>query len=278
MKNRFSHAFEVPALSLTVSSRARAARPFRLVIDQSIGFGSGELVCVMGANGSGKSTFLHLLSGISTQTFKNTSKNSLNNGSVLLWQRPVSHYSLLDLARMRATLQQFEQISSLSVEACVRLSEYPFGPIDYSSEHPIECSMDSYLTAFGLQDLKQVPLDELSGGQRQRVHLARVFWQCELMFGMKLNPPILIMDEPMNHLDFNGQRQLIAQLLKLKERGALVIVSSHLLDIVHVASRCVLFDCGRLMRDKQWSDESLAQRMAWVAQVLSPLNQEGLVS
>jgi ABC-type multidrug transport system ATPase subunit len=98
------------------------------------------------------------------------------------------------------------------------------------------------------------------------------------MFGMKLNPPILIMDEPMNHLDFNGQRQLIAQLLKLKERGALVIVSSHLLDIVHVASRCVLFDCGRLMRDKQWSDESLAQRMAWVAQVLSPLNQEGLVS
>ncbi len=262
-KNR-SCAFEIPALSLTVSSRARAVRPFCLVIDQPITFGSGELVCVMGANGSGKSTFLHLLSGISTHTFKSTSKNnSKNNSDVRLWQRPVSQYSLLDLARMRATLQQFEQMSGLSVEACIGLSEYPFGACS------TQYSMETYLTSFGLQDLKQAPLDELSGGQRQRVHLARVFWQCELMFGMGGNPPILIMDEPMNHLDFSGQKQLIAQLLKLKDRGALVMVSSHLLDIVHVASRCVLFDNGKLVHDKHWSDESLPNRMAWVEQVLS---------
>ena len=115
-------AFEIPSLSLSVRSGGRSTQSFALVIEQALHFCPGEFVCVMGLNGSGKSTFLRLLSGLSHASF-----STKNKPDIMLWQQVLPVYSLLDLARLRACLQQFEQVSGMSVETCIRLSESQFG-------------------------------------------------------------------------------------------------------------------------------------------------------
>jgi iron complex transport system ATP-binding protein len=229
---------------------------FQLEIKLPLDVRSGEWIVVLGSNGSGKTTFLNVLSGLSG-FFPNTLS------FVFLNQKPLTQHSLNELARQRAFLSQFESHNPLTVASTIRLSELPFPDVTTSQ---LNSTFNQLLVDFGLLELKDVTLAELSGGEYQRTHLARVFWQCELM--QQITPaatPLLLLDEPLNHLDLKGQYQLIKKINQLKKAGGVIISSSHQLNLLSHCDRLFLFKQGHLLEDvsntKQNSNPHLNQKL-----------------
>jgi iron complex transport system ATP-binding protein len=174
----------------------------------------GELWCVLGPNGSGKTTLLHTLAGL----------RAPGAGSIALKGRALADWPLDELARQRGLLPQAQHDAfSAAVTDVVLLGRHPhLGRWAWESEHDRRLA-HAALQAMDLTALADHDVTTLSGGERQRVGIAALLAQ---------DPPLLLLDEPVAHLDLHHQVTALEHLRRLtRERGRAVLMSIHDLNL-----------------------------------------------
>ncbi len=174
---------EVTGLSVFRSGKA-------LLMDLSFTLNEGDWLAIVGPNGAGKSTLMKALCG-----------EWQAEGSIRLDGRSLASMSPRERSREIGLMDQtaFGQFA-FTVEEVVRMGRYPYrrGLLHVGDPGEDE-AVARALTQTGLTALKDRSVLTLSGGERQRVALAQTLCQ---------HPPLLLLDEPVNHLDLSYQQSL----------------------------------------------------------------------
>jgi putative ABC transport system ATP-binding protein len=208
----------------------------------------GEFVAIMGASGSGKSTFMNLVGCLDRPS----------RGRYLLEGQDVSQLSKVDLAHIRNqrigfVFQGFNLLARTSALENVEL------PLIYSGvthEERMERARES-LRIVGLEKREHHHPAQLSGGQQQRVAIARALVN---------RPSILLADEPTGNLDSRTSVEIMEIFQRLnEERNITILLVTHEPDIARYAKRIVVFRDGKVRRD------SLVEGRAIASEVLPTL-------
>ena len=191
----------------------------------------GDVLCVLGPNGTGKTTLIKCINGL----------HKVNEGEVYLNGANIQNLSFRDISRTVGYIPQGHVPSfPFTVFDVVLMGRSPYVNITSSpKEKDREIAMNA-LETLGIEDLKDKSYTNLSGGERQLVFLARVLAQ---------EPDLLILDEPTNHLDFGNQIKLLEIIEQLSKLGLAVIMSSHYPDHAFLAASKVA-----IMKDKGFID------------------------
>lgn len=190
----------------------------------------GEIICILGANGCGKTTLLNCLNG----TFK------LKSGRILLFGKDLSKLSVTDRAKkMGFVFQEHSAPFPFSVLEVVRMGRAPhLGLFASPAARDTEVAINA-LKQVGMSHLIQKPYTQISGGERQLVLIARTIAQ---------GPDIILMDEPTSHLDFKNQSLVLTIIKRLAQTGISIILSTHLPNhALLYASRVALMEDGRFL-------------------------------
>ncbi|MGH7266920.1 MAG: ABC transporter ATP-binding protein [Candidatus Rokuibacteriota bacterium] len=194
--------------------------------------GGGEILGVIGPNGSGKTTVIRLVSKVHVP----------ERGELSLDGVPLGRLSRRALARQVAVVPQELAVPfPLTVEELCLMGRHPhMGARLFEAPEDVARARDAMARADVL-DLADQPLDALSGGERQRAALARALAQ---------EPRLLLLDEPTSHLDLRHQREIVGLLRRLnRDRGTTIVLVSHDLNLAgEVADRLLLLRCGRVAR------------------------------
>lgn len=198
----------------------------------SVSVGEGEFVGLVGPNGSGKTTFLNLL----TRVLKP------ERGSIILDGTELQSYPARELARKVAVVpQESTIIFPFSVSEVVLMGRAPHLKTILEREEDFEIANEA-MRMTGVDHLASRPVTQLSGGEKQGVIIARALAQ---------RPSILLLDEPTAFLDIKHQVDIYDILTRLnRERGMTIIAVSHDLNLAsHYCQRVLVFKEGRLMFD-----------------------------
>lgn len=188
----------------------------------------GELVGLVGATGSGKSTLVQVLAGLLKPT-----GGSLEYGADV---DPTALYRSLGIVFQQPEDQLFE----VSV-----FEDVAYGPRQLGiGDEEVKARVHRALAALGMdrEDLLTRSPFDLSGGEKRRVAIAGI---------LAMEPKVLVFDEPTAGLDAEARRRLLHTLRELHEkRGQTVVVVSHDMDLLaSLASRMVVLERGRVLAD-----------------------------
>ena len=207
----------------------------------SLTIGAGEFVAVMGASGSGKSTFMNLIGCLDRPTA----------GSYMLGGRDVGKLSRDQLARVRG--QQigfvFQGFNLLPRTSAVENVELPMLYQGVGSKERHARAAEA-LTRVGLGDRIDHTPSQLSGGQQQRVAIARALVN---------RPTLLLADEPTGNLDSHTSVEVMQIFQELNDAGLTVLLVTHEPDIAAHARRIVTFKDGVVLSDEQVPKRLLAR-------------------
>jgi iron complex transport system ATP-binding protein len=218
----------------------------RVVDDCSLALQAGQWVALVGPNGAGKSTLLQLLAGLREPVA----------GRVLLQGRALAAWPPRERAAQLAWLaQQADTDTELPARSLVELGRLPrhglLGAPDAADGAAVARALaDTATTALGARRLSQ-----LSGGERQRVLVARA---------LAVEAPVLLLDEPVAHLDAPHQVALLRTLRQRARDGAAVLAVLHDLNLALAADRVLVMDRGRLVADGPPGDAALHATLAAV--------------
>jgi len=198
----------------------------------SVGIGAGEFVAIMGASGSGKSTFMNILGCLDKPSC----------GRYLLEGIEVSGLTKKELASIRNrkigfVFQGFNLLSRTTALENVGL------PTLYAqiSKADGERRAREALDLVGLADRVAHFPSQLSGGQQQRVAIARALVN---------KPSILLADEPTGNLDSRTSVEIMEVFQKLNDGGLTIVLVTHEHDISQFAKRTIQFRDGKIRRDE----------------------------
>ncbi len=197
----------------------------------SLRIDQGEFVAIMGASGSGKSTFMNMigcldvptsgvlrLDGIDTRTLNSDELAEIRNRKICF------------------VFQQFNLLARTSALDNVAV------PLIYAGVGPAERRQraQARLEAMGLGNRLLNTPAKLSGGQQQRVAIARA---------LVTNPLILLADEPTGALDTQTSLDIMGIFQKLNDEGITLVVVTHEPDIAEYAARRIVFRDGKVIED-----------------------------
>jgi putative ABC transport system ATP-binding protein len=203
----------------------------------------GEFVAIMGASGSGKSTFMNILGCLDKPT----------SGRYLLEGIAVSELSKKELAviRNRKIGFVFQGFNLLSRTTAQENVELPTLYAKISKEEGQKRAREA-LELVGLGDRIQHYPSQLSGGQQQRVAIAR---------GLVNRPAILLADEPTGNLDSRTSVEIMEVFQKLNDDGLTIVLVTHELDIADFAKRAIHFKDGTIRRDERVQNRPVASEV-----------------
>ncbi|MDD5288366.1 MAG: ABC transporter ATP-binding protein [Dehalococcoidales bacterium] len=191
----------------------------------------GELVAIMGASGSGKTTMLNLIGCLDRPT----------SGSYMFEGKEVSRLNGGELARIRGQkigfiFQTFNLLSRITALANVELGMTYAGGIN--RKQALEA-----LAKVGLADrVNHRPL-ELSGGEQQRVAIAR---------SIAKKPSLFLADEPTGQLDSHSGEEVISILLSLHaEQGTTLVIVTHDASVAHRCRRIIHVKDGEIIAEEK---------------------------
>jgi len=206
----------------------------------------GDFVAIMGASGSGKSSFMNIMGCLDRPT----------KGSYLLAGEDVSRLSRDDLAgiRGRSIGFVFQGFNLLARTSAIENVELPMLYQGVAAKERRRRAMDS-LEKVGLgQRLDHTPA-QLSGGQQQRVAIARALVN---------RPKLLLADEPTGALDSKTSVEVMAIFQRLNDEGITILLVTHEADIAEHAKRIVTFKDGLILSDEAVRHRRIAPRAAEV--------------
>ena len=200
----------------------------------------GEFVAIMGASGSGKSTFMNLIGALDLPT----------RGQLLLDGTDLASLSSDALAEVRNrkigfVFQQFNLLPRTKAVDNVAV------PLIYAGLPAAERRerAAAKLVAMGLGDRMDHSPAKLSGGQQQRVAIARA---------LVTEPLMLLADEPTGALDTGTSEEIMRLFGQLNAAGITVVLVTHEPDIAQYAERRILFRDGRVVEDAPVTDRRRA--------------------
>jgi len=198
----------------------------------SLEIAPGEFVAIMGASGSGKSTFMNLLGCLDTPT----------SGHYYLEGVDVAQLAKKDLAsiRNRKLGFVFQGFNLLARTTALENVELPTLYAHLPKEERLERAKRA-LQMVGLGERMEHFPSQLSGGQQQRVAIAR---------GLVNQPSILLADEPTGNLDSRTSVEIMQIFQDLNDQGLTVVLVTHEPDIAHYAKRTIVFRDGKIRRDE----------------------------
>ena len=169
----------------------------------------GSVTCVLGCNGAGKTLTLHTLCGLRTP----------GRGEVCIEQRNLAHWPRRLLAqRLGLLTQDTEDPFPSTVLETVLIGRHPhIGFWQWESDED-RAIASAALAAVDLRSFESRDIATLSGGERRRVAIATLLTQ---------NPDVLVLDEPINHLDPHHQLDTLRLLRARADAGHCVIMSLH---------------------------------------------------
>ena len=197
----------------------------------SFSIDKGDVLCILGPNGTGKTTLIKCLNGL----------HDINSGEILINGQNIKKLSFKQISKHIGYIPQAHIPSfPFKVFDVVLMGRAPYLNLtDSPKEEDKKIALDA-LKTLGIDDLKDKEYTNLSGGERQLVFLARVLCQ---------KPDILILDEPTSHLDFGNQIKLLEIIDNLAKSGLSIIKSSHFPDHAFLSSTKVA-----IMKDRKFID------------------------
>ena len=197
----------------------------------SVEIGRGEFVAIMGASGSGKSTFMYMLGCLDRP----------NAGRYLLEGTDVSQHDkkALALIRNQKIGFVFQGFNLLARTTALENTELPtlYTKIDKGER---EKRAAEALAMVGLAERAQHFPSQMSGGQQQRVAIARALVN---------RPSILLADEPTGNLDSRTSVEIMDIFQNLNDKGLTIVLVTHEHDIAQFAKRVLVFRDGKIRKD-----------------------------
>jgi ABC-type polar amino acid transport system ATPase subunit len=213
-------------MSVLDVARLQVHRGTRLVVREvSFAAERGELLALMGASGSGKTTVLRAVAGLDP-----ISGGEITVDGVTLRAGERPRGSLLrDLHRRVGMVFQFHHLFA----HMTALENVTLAPIQvlHQSRAEAESRAHALLASLGVAHRADARPHELSGGEAQRVAIARA---------LAVEPPLLLMDEPTASLDPARRNDLATTLTELTSAGRTIVVASHDEDFVSACARRTL--------------------------------------
>ena len=198
--------------------------------DMDLEIEKGSFVCILGHNGSGKSTFAKMVNGLLLP----------KSGKVYVEEMDTSDDSLL--LKIRETAGMVFQNPDNQIIGNIVEEDVAFGPENLGvPTEEIRRRVDRALEAVKMSEYKEKSPGKLSGGQKQRVAIAGV---------MAMKPECIILDEPTAMLDPTGRRDVIRTVKELNRReGMTIILITHYMEEAVGADRVVVMDEGHVVMD-----------------------------
>ncbi len=198
----------------------------------SIDVAAGEFVAIMGASGSGKSTFMNILGCLDRPS----------SGRYLLDGVDVSRHNKKALALIRNQKLGFvfQGFNLLARTTALENTELPtlYTKID-NAERARRAA--EALAMVGLADRAHHFPSQMSGGQQQRVAIARALVN---------RPSTLLADEPTGNLDSRTSVEIMEIFQHLNDKGLTIVLVTHEHDIAQFAKRVLVFRDGRIRKDE----------------------------
>ncbi len=200
----------------------------------------GEFVAIMGASGSGKSTFMNILGCLDKPT----------RGTYVLEEIDVGSLSRDQLAQIRNQKIGFvfQGFNLLSRTTAIENVELPLLYSSVSNRDRKQRAVNA-LRMVGLQDRSLHYPNQLSGGQQQRVAIARALVN---------DPSIVLADDPTGNLDSRTSVEVMGVFQQLNDNGITIILVTHEPDIAQFAKRHIVFRDGKIRADKPNNNPKLA--------------------
>ena len=191
--------------------------------DLALSVREGQFIGLLGANGSGKSTFLKLGGGILRPSA----------GNRMLWGKPFDSYSNRDRAKLISYLPQSVDVTvPFTILELVSMGLYPY---DIRPAMTPEEALDMV----GLLDRSGDHLTDLSGGEQRRTFIAMTLLQ---------GAGLLLLDEPLANLDIRYQIELLRLLKKLREgRNISIVMALHDINIALQLEKVMLIKNGEIL-------------------------------
>jgi ABC-2 type transport system ATP-binding protein len=216
---------------LQVDRLVKQYKNFRAVDELTFTLNPGEIVGLLGPNGAGKTTALRCIAGI----LRPTSGSALING----------HDVVSDQAKAKAGLAFVPEVPSL-YELLTVDEHLKFIAMCFDTVHLYEERRDMLLKRYDLIEKKDALVATLSKGMRQKLSVA-----CALVHDAN----VLLFDEPLIGIDPAGARELKEELMRARDNGAAILISTHLLDTAERLCDRVLI----MARGKKIAEGTLAE-------------------
>ena len=222
-----------PVITFDHVTKTYPAQPKKPALsDVTLQIFAGEFIFLVGHSGSGKSTFIRLL----TREIKPTS------GKIYVADEDLTTMRNWRVPYLRRNIgcvfQDFKLLPNKTVFENVAFALEVIG----KSRHVIKTQVPEVLRLVGLSDKLNSYPDQLSGGQQQRVSIARAIVN---------RPPLLICDEPTGNLDPQTSRGIMDLLERINRTGTTVLVATHDRAMVdNMRRRVIALDRGHLTRDQ----------------------------
>ena len=209
----------------------------------SVSIGQGEFVAIMGASGSGKSTFMNILGCLDRPS----------SGTYLLDGIDVAGLSKKELAKIRNRKIGFV-FQGFNLLARTTALENTELPMLYSRVPKAERERRAReaLALVALGDREDHYPSQLSGGQQQRVAIARA---------LANRPSLLLADEPTGNLDSRTSVEVMEIMQRLNGDGLTIALVTHEPDIAQFAKREIVFRDGQIKRDERISRPQIASEV-----------------
>lgn len=201
-----------------------------VISDINLELRSGQLACLIGENGIGKSTLLKTLTGFLPKL----------KGSLLLGNRDIESFSQRELARqVSIVLTQKPDVQNLTIEEIIGLGRSPYTGFFGRLRAEDRKVVDDAIATMGIEKLRGRMIQTLSDGERQKVMIAKALAQ---------ETPIILLDEPTAFLDFPSKAETFQSLQRMAhERDKLILLSTHDLELaVRFADSLLEVKSGRL--------------------------------